>query len=101
GHAGGNQHQSAVFVHRDRAEKAKRIGGGCRISARLYGLPEHGQTDISGRLGGALRKPASQGFPTRPRRGPIRPSGLEPDPKWTPSKSIKSSVPCSPPALCC
>jgi hypothetical protein len=40
-----------VFAHGDGAEKAKRIGGGCRNPARLYGLPEHGQTDISGRLG--------------------------------------------------
>ena len=55
GHAGGNQHQSAGFWHRqsgpDPADKRPEMMGIGRKSAHLYGLPEHGQTDISGSAG--------------------------------------------------
>ena len=51
GHAGGNQHQSAGFGHRREGHgtpvdnRPEMMGIG-RKSAHLYGLPEHGQTDI-------------------------------------------------------
>ena len=67
------------------------IGG---KSGRLYGLPEPGQTDISILARGAVRKP----IPELIRAVPAalrRPSGLEPDRKWTPSNSIKFSAPFS------
>ena len=55
GHAGGNQHQSAGFGHRQsvwtRLDKRPEMMGMGRKPAHLYGLPEHGQTDISSWLG--------------------------------------------------
>ncbi len=50
-HAGGNQHQSAGFCHRERGrrpdENRPEIVGIGRKLARFTGLPEAGQTDIS------------------------------------------------------
>ena len=70
GHAGGNQHQSTGFGHRQKrsgpgVDNRPEMMGIGRKSAHLYGLPEHGQTDISAARG-AVRKPDSSRHP-RPR----------------------------------
>ena len=56
GHAGGDQHQSAGIWHRQKRSGPGAITAGnawglVGCPAHLYGLPEHGQTDISGPAG--------------------------------------------------
>src|SRR6266700_4099741 len=75
-------------------------GKGPRL-ARLYGLPEHGQTDISAWLG-VQRESLIPGLIRGRLSGPsVDLQGLEPDPKWTPSNSTKLSVPFWAPAWFC
>src|SRR5216683_5987483 len=72
-----------------------------RKLAHLYGLPEHGQTDISTWLGVRCESLIPDASAAASRRPKVDISGLEPDPKWTPSNSIKFSVQFSAPALFC
>ena len=67
GHAGGNQHQSAGIGHRGEVwtrltGRPEMMGTGRKL-AHLYGLPEHGQTDISSWLGVRCESPTSLSYP--------------------------------------
>ena len=103
-HAGGNQHQSAVFGHWARGHEASEnmpeimgIGG---KSGRLYGLPEPGQTDISTLLRVQRESliPDAHSAAVLPAYKSIL-QGLEPDPIWTPSNSTRLSAPSSAPVF--
>ena len=82
GHAGRNQHQNAVGGHWEYGQRLignrPEIMGIGRKPARLYGLPEPGQTDISSLLGVRCESTIPGLF-----RRPARPRPSTPFPAWS------------------